>query len=127
MKKLFHEFADFIKQGNLIQIATGLLLATSFNGLVTSFSNSFIMPIINRMMGFVKGESSFFEIAGMKFTYGDFISQLISFIIIGAVLFAITKAYTKFLLTEEEEEESVEDEADILRDIRALLEQQAQK
>ncbi|WP_423364485.1 MscL family protein [Mycoplasma sp. P36-A1] len=123
MKKLAKEFSEFLKQGNLIQIATGLLLASSFNALVTSFSNSFIMPIINKLLGFVQGEDSFFEIAGMKFPYGVFVSALISFIIIGLVLFAIVKAYNKYLVKEKEDLASSENELSVLQDIKQLLEE----
>ncbi|MDR1781590.1 MAG: MscL family protein, partial [Bacilli bacterium] len=67
MKKLIKEFTDFMNQGNFLEIAVGLLIAASFKDLVTSFSDSFIMPIVAKLLGSLHGSNAFFEIAGMKF------------------------------------------------------------
>jgi len=122
MKKFFKEFADFLNQGNLIEIAVGLLLATAFKDLVTSFSDSFIMPIVNRLLGFTKGSTSHFTIFEMKFEYGGFISSVISFVIIGFVLFLVVKSYNK-VIVKRNEEASVETEISLLKEIRDLLEE----
>ncbi|MDL2211408.1 MscL family protein [Erysipelotrichaceae bacterium OttesenSCG-928-M19] len=124
MKSFFKEFADFLKQGNLIEIASGLLLATAFKDLVTAFSDSFIMPFINKLLGFTKGVDSYFTVFDMKFEYGIFISSFISFIIIGFVLFTIVKSYNKFIIKNKEEAAQVESELSVLKDIKKLLEDQ---
>jgi large conductance mechanosensitive channel len=122
MKKIFKEFIDFLKQGNLLDIAVGLLLATAFKDLITSFSNSFLMPIINKLLGSSTGSNAFFTIGGIKFTYGAFISALISFIIIGFVLFIVVKAYNKILVKPKDDTPS-ENELSVLQDIKKLLEE----
>lgn len=121
MKKFFEEFGDFLKQGNLIEIAVGLLLATAFMSLVTAFSNSFIMPIVNKLLGFANGTNSYFIVAGMKFTYGSFLSALFSFIIVCLVLFFIVKAYNK-LINKSKDDAQVDTEISLLKDIKELLE-----
>ncbi|MDF9866800.1 large conductance mechanosensitive channel [Bacilli bacterium PM5-3] len=122
MKKFFKEFIDFIQQGNLVEIAIGLLLATAFKDLVTSFSNSFIMPVVNKCLGFAKEDTSYFTILDMKFEYGNFISSLISFLIIGFVLFMIVKSYNA-LIHKKDEETNVETELSLLKEIRDLLDE----
>lgn len=125
MKNFFKEFSTFLKQGSMIEIATGLLIATAFNTLVTSFSDAFLMPIINRLLGFTDDITSYFEIAGMRFEYGMFISALISFIIIAFVLFLVVKGYNKLTGKDKKEEEEItETELDVLKEIKSLLEKQ---
>ena len=125
MKKFFKEFLDFLKQGNLIDIAVGLLLATAFKDLVTSFSDSFLMPIINKLLGFTGGTNSYFTIMDMKFEYGNFISNLISFVIIGFVLFLVVKSYNKFLVKKKDDNANqVDTELSVLKEIKDLLEEQ---
>lgn len=125
MKKFLNEFLTFLKQGNLIEIAVGLLLATAFKDLVTSFSDSFLMPIINRLLGFTKGANSYFIIFDTKFEYGNFISSLITFIIIGFVLFLVVKSYNKLLVKKKDDDENqIDNELSVLKEIRTLLEEQ---
>lgn len=118
MRKLLKEFTAFMNQGNFLEIAIGLLVAASFKDLVTSFSDSFIMPLIAKILGSIQGSNAYFEILGMKFTYGAFISTVISFVIICFVLFLIVKAYNKRF---HKQEVVTESELDILKDIRELL------
>lgn len=125
MKNFFKEFSTFLKQGSMIEIATGLLIATAFNTLVTAFSDAFLMPIINRLLGFTGDINSYFEIAGMRFEYGMFVSALISFIIIAFVLFLVVKGYNKLTKKDVAAEEAIsETELDVLKEIKALLEKQ---
>lgn len=128
MKKIGKEFSEFIQQGNLIEIAVGLLIATAFKDLVTSFSNSFIMPIINKLLGYTGGKNATFVILDMKFTYGDFIAALISFLIIAIVLFVIVKSYNKLkaMTIKQETEMVIETELSLLKDIKSLLEKNKQ-
>ena len=120
MRKFFKEFLDFLRQGNLVEITAGLLLAVAFKDVVTSFSNAFIMPIINKILGFAKDENSSFALLGMKFEYGQFISAVISFVIIGFVLFLIVKSYNKFI-KKNQEEKQIESELSVLKEIKELL------
>ena len=122
MRNFVKEFGTFISRGSLIEIAVGLLIATSFNGLVTSFADSFIMPIVNAALGFADSYISYFVVFNIKFEYGSFISALISFIIVGFVLFLIVKSYNKIKsIRKEEEELIVETELSLLKEIRDAL------
>ncbi len=126
MKRIIKEFSEFLQQGNLIEIAVGLLIAASFKDVVTSFSDNFIMPIVNRLLGFAKDVNASFVVFDMRFNYGDFISTLISFIIIAIVLFMIVKTYNriKSLAKKEEQTAIIENELSVLKEIRELLEKQ---
>lgn len=126
MKKFFSEFSEFLKQGNMIEIATGLLLATAFNNLVLSFSNAFILPIIDKLLAKTPETASTVRIAGINFQYGEFLTSLISFIIVGFVLFMVAKGYNKLVAkTKKKEQEDnlvIETELSLLKDIKEILE-----
>lgn len=123
MKRFFKEFSDFLKQGNMVEIATGLLLATAFNELVQSFTETFFNPVINKLLGGIGESTAKFEVAGMVFTYGRFINSIISFIIVGFVLFIVVKGYNKLLVKDQPVEEvATETELSLLKDIKELLE-----
>lgn len=126
MKNFIKEFKEFIQQGNMLEIAVGLLIGVAFNDVVTKFSNGFLMPPINRILGWSGDANSYFEIAGMQFAYGAFISSLISFIIIGLFLFSIVKAYNKFI-KKPQETVDVETELTVLKEIKDLLDKQNNK
>lgn len=126
MKRFFNEFSGFLKQGNMIEIATGLLLATAFNNLVLSFSNAFILPIIDKLLAKTPETTSTVRIAGINFQYGEFLTSLISFIIVGFVLFMVAKGYNKLVAnTKKKEQEDnlvIETELSLLKDIKEILE-----
>jgi large conductance mechanosensitive channel len=121
MKNFLHEFKEFIVKGNLLEIASGLLLATAFKDLISSFSNTFILPLINKALNYApKGSGdSAVKVAGIQFNYGAFIAELISFLITGIVLFLMVKLYNRLIPKKPKKPEPTE--LDILVEIRDLL------
>jgi large conductance mechanosensitive channel len=122
MKKLFDEFKAFALGGNLIEIATGLVLALAFAAVVTSLVENIIMPIV----GIIFGEPSFNDliltINGSEITYGTFITALVSFLLIALALFLfVVRPYLSWKArTESGEEEPPPppEEIVLLREIR---------
>ena len=80
-------FKNFILKGNLIEIATGLIMALAFAAVVTTFTAwlTGLMP---------KSASDYFSTEAQNF--GAFLNAVISFLIMGAVVyFFIVLPYTK--------------------------------
>jgi large conductance mechanosensitive channel len=120
MKSFFREFRDFITQGNLMEVASGLLLATAFRDLISSFSNTFILPLINKALNYssnIADSDSTVKVAGLNINYGAFLTELISFLITGIVLFLMIKLYTKLA----SKRKPVDTELSILKEIRDSL------
>ena len=46
MKKFFKEFGDFIKKGNILDLAIAIIIGTAFNVIVRSLENDVLMPIV---------------------------------------------------------------------------------
>ena len=83
-----HGFMKFIIRGNMIGLAVGVVIGSLFSSLVQAFVETFITPIISIIAGH-KG-----AFAGMHFTigstpinYGDFINDIITFVLIAAAMY----------------------------------------
>jgi large conductance mechanosensitive channel len=85
------EFKDFIKKGNVIDLAVAVLIGSAFQKIIDSIVNDIIMPIIAFIGGFNKIES----LAAGPFTYGKLIAAVLNFLIISLVLFIVVKAINR--------------------------------
>lgn len=84
---LFDEFKAFVFRGNVVDLAVAFVIAMAFQRVVTSMVNDLIMPIIGIVGGAPDFSANTFSINGSKFYWGNFVTQLISFLIIAAVVY----------------------------------------
>src|SRR2546430_10163835 len=81
-------FRDFIMRGNVVDLAVGIVIGAAFTGLVTTFSDSFLQPIIKRIGGGTGQIAGTVGIgAGQRIDWGAFITAIINFLIIAAALY----------------------------------------
>ncbi len=73
---MLKEFKEFISKGNLVEIAVGLILALAFAGLVTSFTENLITPIIGAIFGQPNFDSLVIDIGDAQLRYGAFLTTL---------------------------------------------------
>jgi large conductance mechanosensitive channel len=97
MATIREEFAKFIAQGNLIQLATAFVMGAAFSALVTALVADIITPLIG-----VAGKFNFSawntSVNGSVFQQGLFLNALISFITIALVVFfLIALPYQRYL------------------------------
>jgi large conductance mechanosensitive channel len=85
------EFKEFIMGGNLIDLAVAVLLAGAIGKVVSAFTDDIVGGIIAKIFR----KPNFDELVASGINYGRFITALINLVIVGAVLFAIVKAYKK--------------------------------
>lgn len=104
MKKFFNEFKAFIKKGNIMDMAIGVIIGAAFGKIVTSLVNDLIMPLISACFGgksvsdwkWIIKEATY-DANGVVVTaesalkYGNFIQTVIDFLIIAIVVFLILK------------------------------------
>jgi large conductance mechanosensitive channel len=87
VKKMIQGFKDFIMRGNVVDLAVGVVIGTAFTAVVTSFTKSFLEPLIKLISG-GKGEAKGeWPVGGVVFTYASFINALITFVLTAAVLY----------------------------------------
>lgn len=109
--KFWTEFKAFIRRGNVVDMAVGVIIGSAFGAIVTALTNKIIMPLINLLLSaggangletaytFLKVvENSDGTIDLTKSIYidwGAFITAILNFLIIAMVLFIILKVATK--------------------------------
>lgn len=96
MKKLIKEFKEFISRGNVIDMAVGVIIGGSFTAIVNSLVNDMLTPVLGLITGGQDFSGLMIKIGDTEFKYGSFISAVINFLLIAAVLFVLVKAINKF-------------------------------
>ena len=102
IKKFFKEFKEFALRGNVMSLAVGLIIGSSFQGVVKSLNDNILSPIIGLFAGqnFDHLELSVF---GITLRYGAFLTAIINFIIMAFVVFLLIRAMNKLLSLGEKE------------------------
>jgi len=88
---MLKEFKAFIMRGNVIDLAVAVIIGGAFGKIVSSLVNDIIMPVIGLIIGGVDFSSLAFTLGSAKVTYGNFINNIIDFIIIALVIFLMIK------------------------------------
>ena len=126
MKNFLKEFRDFIATGNLVEMAVAFILALAIKAVIDAFMNSVVNPLIGAIVG-KPNLDNFLTITVRKgkpdqavISIGAVLTQIISLIIVGLVLFLMIKAYKK-LRKPAEEGPSGPTEVELLTEIRDAL------
>ena len=121
MKKFFGEFKKFITRGNIVDMAVGVIVGSSFTAIVNALSNNILKPIINYILAIILGKDALsglytylgdpvykttVDAAGETIVtneidlansfyidWGAFILAIINFLIVALVLFCIVKTF----------------------------------
>jgi large conductance mechanosensitive channel len=114
MKKLIQEFRDFITRGNAIDLAIGIIIGSAFSAVVNSIVDNLLMPPFGLILGNVDFQDLYIllregeqalppnatlqmakEVGAVTFNYGQFITDLISFLLLGLGVFLIVRGINK--------------------------------
>lgn len=109
MKKIIGEFKKFVMRGNIVDMAVGVIVGSSFTAIVNALSNNILKPLINYLLKLVFGANSLSEVytflgtpvrdaegaiileESIYIDWGAFINSVINFLLIATVLFSIVK------------------------------------
>lgn len=139
----FTEFKAFLMKGEIVNLATAVIVGGAFGKIVTSFTNDVLMPPIGLLLGKVdfknlklvlqdgvpavveNGVQKAPAIAEVTLNYGAFIQTIFDFVIIGFCIFIVLKAYEKAQQKIKKEEEPKPSKGatqeELLAEIRDLL------
>ena len=86
-----YHFRTFILRGNVVDLAVGVVMGAAFGAVVTAFVKDILTPLIS-----IPGKANFGDLAlqvgGARFLYGDFLNNLVSFVLISfAIFFFVVK------------------------------------
>src|SRR2546429_4752473 len=81
-------FRDFIMRGNVVDLAVGIVIGAAFTGLVTTFTEKLLQPIIKRIGGGSGEVAGTIDIGGgQHLDWGAFVTAIINFAIVAAALY----------------------------------------
>jgi len=91
------EFKKFALQGNVVDLAVGIVIGAAFSKIITSVVEDIITPaVLTPALKAAKlADLSQLVIPGTAIKYGNFISNIMSFIIVAAALFIMVKLINK--------------------------------
>lgn len=86
------EFRKFISRGNVIDLATAVIIGSAFTAIVNSLVNDIIMPIIGILLKGLDFTALALNVGDASLTYGNFIQAVINFLIVAFVVFLLVRA-----------------------------------
>src|SRR2546423_12074587 len=84
---MIKDFREFLLRGNVVDLAVAVVIGAAFGAVVTALVADFVTPLIAAVGGQPDFSALDFTINESTFRYGHFINQLISFLVIAAVVF----------------------------------------
>ena len=123
------EFKEFAVKGNVMDMAVGVIIGGAFGKIVTSLVNDVLMPIIGKMTGGISftdlfvnlGDGNYQTLAAAQeagaavLAYGQFIQNIIDFIIITFCIFLMIKGMNKLKKAGPTQEELLAEIRDLLK------------
>ena len=107
---MLNDFKAFIARGNVLDLAIGVIIGAAFGKIVTTFTEGIIMPFVGLLTGGMDFKTKFYDLSGKLVAgatpeqieaavksgapllrYGQLISDIITFFIVGFVMFLIAK------------------------------------
>jgi large conductance mechanosensitive channel len=103
---MLKEFREFIARGNVMDLAVGVIIGAAFGKIVTTLVEGIIMPPIGLALGRIDFSSLFYVLDPSKqpaslaeakamavpvIAYGQFINDVISFLIVAIAVFLLVK------------------------------------
>jgi large conductance mechanosensitive channel len=134
------EFKEFAMKGNVMDMAVGVIIGGAFGKIISSLVDDVLMPVIGKLTGGVSfvdlfvtlGDGNYKTLAAAKeagaavFAYGQFIQNIVDFLIVAFCIFLMLKGINK--MNRKKEEPAPEPEApkgptqeELLAEIRDLL------
>ncbi|GGE28567.1 large conductance mechanosensitive channel protein MscL [Streptococcus himalayensis] len=123
---MLKDLKDFLLRGNVVDLAVGVIIAGAFGAIISSLVEDVITPLFLNPALKAAGAEKIAELSWNGVAYGNFLSAIINFVIVGTVLFFLIKGMEKAQSLTKKQEEAAEEatitELEVLQDIKALLE-----
>lgn len=131
---MFEDFKAFLIRGNMLDLAIGLVIGAAFGKIITTMVGGILMPIVGVFTGGLDFSKSCINLTGAPIEscvtameegkaviqHGQFITDILSFVIVGFVMFMIAR-YAMNLFKGLAAESGPSDEVALLTEIRDEL------
>ena len=132
---MLEEFKKFALRGNAVDLAIGVIIGAAFGAIVNSLVGDILSPIIGAVTGGLDFSNYFLPLSskvtadslveakkqGAVLAWGSFITFMINFVIIAAVLFLVVKLMNRLMQSEAEKTPASTKQEVLLTEIRDLL------
>ncbi len=107
---MLNDFKAFILKGNVLDLAIAVIMGAAFGKIITTFTEGIVMPFVGLFTGGVDFKTKFYDLSGKLgagatpeqidaaikggaplVRYGQFITDIVTFLIVGFVMFMIAK------------------------------------
>ena len=103
---MLSEFRAFIAQGNVLDLAVGIIIGAAFTKIINSLVEDILNPVIGLLLGGIdlsQWKVVLKEAVGtapeVAIRYGNFLNNVVQFLIVAWVIFMIVKAANRMRLS----------------------------
>lgn len=132
---MLEEFKKFALRGNAVDLAIGVIIGAAFGAIVTSIVGDVLTPIIGAITGGLDFSNYFLPLSskvsadslveakkqGAVLAWGSFLTIVLNFVIIAAVLFLVVKLMNRLMQSEAAKAPALTKQEMLLTEIRDLL------
>lgn len=125
---MWNEFKAFAIKGNVMDLAVAVIIGGAFGKIVSSLVSDVIMPVVGLLMGGLSFVELQVTVGKSVIKYGQFIQNIVDFVIIAFTIFLLIKAINSIKKKETPEvvpEPGPSREEELLAEIRDLLKEKA--
>ena len=108
---MLEEFKKFIMRGNVVDMATGVIIGAAFGKIVSSFTSDILMPPLGLLLGKVDFSNLYINISSVEYesiaaakeagapviAYGVFLNTCLDFLIVATAIFILIKQVNRFM------------------------------
>jgi large conductance mechanosensitive channel len=132
---MIEEFKKFALRGNAVDLAIGVIIGAAFGAIVSSIVGDVLTPIIGAITGGLDFTNYFLPLSskvtadslveakkqGAVLAWGSFLTIVLNFVIIAAVLFLVVKLMNRLMQSEAAKAPALTKQEMLLTEIRDLL------
>ena len=108
---MLDEFKKFIMRGNVVDMATGVIIGAAFGKIVSSFTADILMPPLGLLLGKVDFSNLYINLSSVDYdsiaaakeagapviAYGMFLNTCLDFLIVAGAIFLLIKQVNRFM------------------------------
>lgn len=111
-KDVLKDFRKFVLRGNVVDLAVAVVVGAAFNAIVQSFVKDLITPLVAAVAGKRNFAGLYLTLHHSRLMYGDFINNIVSFLIIATTVFFLVVQPLNKVMTRLNPKEEVESPAE---------------
>lgn len=91
-------FRDFVLRGNVMDLAVAVIIGAAFTAIVTALTTNIINPLLGAVVGKPNFDYLVAHLHGGEIKYGTFLTAVVNFLLIAAVVYFFLVLPTQYLL-----------------------------